>query len=306
MKLQDALADYLLQLDADGRSPHTRDQYERHVRLFADWATTAGHDGEIETVDEKLIARFFVADVTKARADGGPRKASSANALRSSIRVFFGFAHGAGWIARNPARLLRRALAGTPRPRAIPADESERLLAAMAKGTDPESRRDHVLFGTLAATGIRIGSALALDAADIDLDRAEILLRKMKGGHAATVYIPAVWIGPLRAHLATVAPDPVFRARSGTRLSQRQAQRRLEIWCVRSGLPRSYSPHAFRHAFAIRAYEKTRDIGLVQAALAHRSIASTVIYARPTAGQVRAAVGAQVSTSADSQRNMWQ
>ena len=292
MKLQDALADFLVQLDADGRSPHTRDQYARHVRAFAAWAATAGHDGAIESIDERLIARYFVADAAKQRADGGPRKATSANALRTSIRVFFGFAHGAGWIARNPARLLRRALAGTPPPRAIPADESECLLAAMGKGTDPESRRDYALFGTLAATGIRIGSALALDAADIDLDRAEIRLRKMKGGHAATVYIPAVWIGPLRAHVATTDPGPVFRARSGARLSQRQAQRRLEIWCDRAGLPRAYSPHAFRHAFAIRTYEKTRDIGLVQAAPAHRSIASTVVYARPTAGQVRAAVGA--------------
>ena len=61
----------------------------------------------------------------------------------------------------------------------------------MGKGTDSESRRDYALFGKFAATGVSIGSALAPDTADIDLDRAQIHPRKMKGAHASTVYIPA-------------------------------------------------------------------------------------------------------------------
>jgi integrase len=50
-------------------------------------------------------------------------------------------------------------------------------------------------------------------------------------------------------------------------------------------------PHDLRHSFAIRIYRKTRDLLLVQAALRHRSIASTTAYARTDDAAVRAAVG---------------
>ena len=41
----------------------------------------------------------------------------------------------------------------------------------------------------------------------------------------------------------------------------------------------------------MRLYRQTGDIALVQAALCHRSIASTLVYARVDAGRVRAALG---------------
>jgi hypothetical protein len=37
MHLYAALASFLLQLRADGRSPHTVAQYERYVRRFGEW-----------------------------------------------------------------------------------------------------------------------------------------------------------------------------------------------------------------------------------------------------------------------------
>ena len=43
MRVHDALARFLLQLEADGRSPHTLGQYGRHVRLLITWLTQAGH-----------------------------------------------------------------------------------------------------------------------------------------------------------------------------------------------------------------------------------------------------------------------
>ena len=37
MQVQTALDRFLVQLEADGRSPHTIRQYRRHVRLLAAW-----------------------------------------------------------------------------------------------------------------------------------------------------------------------------------------------------------------------------------------------------------------------------
>ena len=46
-----ALDLYEIQLQANGRSPHTMRQYRRHLRLFADWLAANGH------TDVHLIGR---------------------------------------------------------------------------------------------------------------------------------------------------------------------------------------------------------------------------------------------------------
>ena len=55
-------------------------------------------------------------------------------------------------------------------------------------------------------------------------------------------------------------------------------------------IKRAMSPHAFRHAVALRIYDKTGDLAVVQAALGHQSITSTLVYARADARRVRAAL----------------
>ena len=49
MRIDNALDRFLQQLDADGRSIHTINQYRRHVRLLARWAADVGHSGERDT-----------------------------------------------------------------------------------------------------------------------------------------------------------------------------------------------------------------------------------------------------------------
>jgi site-specific recombinase XerD len=49
--------------------------------------------------------------------------------------------------------------------------------------------------------------------------------------------------------------------------------------------------HGLRHSFATNLYRETGDVLLVREALGHRSIASTVVYARPEAARLRALLG---------------
>ena len=42
MKILDALERFVIQLEADGRSPHTVRQYQRHVRALAAWVGRFG------------------------------------------------------------------------------------------------------------------------------------------------------------------------------------------------------------------------------------------------------------------------
>ena len=138
MLLLDALDAYLVQLAADGRSPLTIAQARRHVRLLASFL------GPVELTDLRYedLARFLASDVVRKRSDGRARKASSANSLRSSLRAFLAYAHGAGLAPTNAARLVRRARCGPSRPRALSDGEVAKLLAAFALArTDAERRR---------------------------------------------------------------------------------------------------------------------------------------------------------------------
>ena len=111
MQIQTALSMFLVQLQADGRSPHTIGQYRRHVAAFANWLAQVSHGGAVSAIRHEDIARFLAAPVARTSAHGGgPKAAVTTNALRTSLRMFFGYLHEAGTIPENPARLVRRAL----------------------------------------------------------------------------------------------------------------------------------------------------------------------------------------------------
>ncbi len=275
MHTLDALARYLVQLQADGRSAHTIRQYQRHVRLLAGWLDERGHRGFVGDLDHEDLALFLASPTATACPDGRPKKATSANTLRSSLRTFFGYLHAAGYTPTNPARLIRRARCGTPPPRALSVDEEQRFLAAI-RNAPP---RDRMLFTLMVRSGIRLGSALALNVEDVDLDRREMLLRETKNDRPDVVFVPEALVRPLREYLGDRERGPLFPTRTGGRVSARHAQRRFRVYVEAAGI-RGASPHALRHTFATRLYERTGDIALVQRALGHRSIVSTLVYAR--------------------------
>ena len=288
MQISEALAAYVQQLAADGRSEHTRRQAERHVRLFAGWIG----EKAIEEVRHECLARFLASDAVRLTAVGTPRKPSSANALRSSLRCFFGFVHAAGYTPVNAARLVRRARCGPSRPRALSEGEQARLLAALEQAQTIAERRDRALFHVLLRCGLRVGSAVGLDVGDADLDAGTLHLRRLKAGGEDLVYVPRETAEVLRGYLAGRTSGPLFVSAAGGRLTTRSVHRRLAFWSRRAGLARPVFPHQCRHTFATRVYASTGDLLVTARALCHRSLASTAVYARPAEAAVRDAVRA--------------
>ena len=292
MKILDALDRYLTQIRADGRSEHTAGQYRRHITLLATWLAGRHHSGEVEEIDHETLATFLASPAARERPDHRAKKATSANAMRTSLRTFFRYAHEAGYTRSNPARLIRRALCAPPPPRAMSDDEAGRLLLALSKGVGPEARRDRALFTLMLGSGIRLGSALALEVGDVDLERAELQLRRTKGDVPTSVPLARSVRDQLRGYIEGRSAGALFPGRNGRAMCARHVQRRLALWCGRAGIGRHVKPHDLRHSFAISLYRRTRDLLLVQAALRHRSIASTTVYAKCDEDRVRAALGA--------------
>jgi site-specific recombinase XerD len=287
MQLQAALSMFLVQLEADGRSPHTIGQYRRHVTALAAWLGRR----DAAAVRHEDVAAFLAAPVARTAAHGAPKRAVSMNAMRTSVRCFFRYLHEAGVVAQNPARLVRRARCAPPPPRAFTDDERERLLATLRATRGFEAERDYALVDLLLSTGIRLGSCIALDVEDVDLDAGELRLKTTKGDRPERVFLSRGIADHLRRWLADRDAGPLFTDRRRQRLSPRHVHRRFRHWLRAAGITRAASPHTTRHTFATALLARTGNLALVQAALRHRSITSTMVYAKVAEGAVRAALG---------------
>jgi integrase/recombinase XerC len=272
MKLSTATARFDTQLRADGRSERTRQAYVRDLRKLQGWF---GRDVQVATVEPDILARFL--------ANGNGRQAAlTVNRTKTALRVFFRFLTDAGYLADNPARLIR----STPTNRRVPGylslDEAKRLLSAIPSSDGLIARRDRTMFSLLLGTGIRLGSLVGLNASDVNLAQRTITIRA-KGGREETVFLNPQ-LCRLLGHYIEVAGAvdgaPLFCSRSGTRLGGRQVQLRLKHWVKAAGIPKPVSVHWLRHSFATRLYSQTGDLRLVQRALGHRHITTTEIYVR--------------------------
>ena len=289
MRINEALDLFTVQLEADGRSAHTIRQYQRHVALFETWL---GEAREIENLDHTVVARFLASDAVRRRADGERRKATSANAIRSSMRRFLGYLHEAGLVRENPGRLVRRANTGAPPPRGLTDAEVKRLLAVLDQANGDAAERDRMLVRLMLGTGIRLSSALAIAVENLDLDEGTILLRATKGDRTQTVFLNPDLRVAIAAYIGERTSGPLFPGRDEGRITSRHAQRRFRAWRDRAGIASAVSPHSCRHTCAERLYLSTGDILIVREALGHASLASTLVYARAGERRLRAAMSA--------------
>jgi len=186
--------------------------------------------------------------------------------------------------------VLRMARVGPAPPKGLRTDEVERLLATLVADPAPAARRDHALVAFLLGTGARLSSALALEVGDLDLYGGTAALRELKGGGSMVVHLRPELVALLAKTVGDRRTGPVFAGRDGGRLTARHAQRRFDEWLAKAGIRGRYSPHSLRHTFAMGLYARTGDVLLVKEALGHRSISSTMVYARASVERVRAAV----------------
>lgn len=160
------------------------------------------------------------------------------------------------------------------------------------------------LIGVLAATGLRIGEALKLTLADVDLTRRVLLIRQTKFNKSRHVPISAstacalsVFLSQrLAAGFPTVPTVPVFVNPEGHAYSQaRICSLFLEILRT-SGLrgpmgTRGPRLHDFRHTFAVQRlvtwYRQgallTAKLPLLSTYLGHTTLTGTEVYLQATA-----------------------
>lgn len=143
-------------------------------------------------------------------------------------------------------------------------------LEGLLERSAEESDRDTLLIWLGLKTGARASELLNLRKNDLNAYDKTVFIRGIKGSNDRELPLNRWLFDRLHAYSE--------RIHGGTGdLFPIGYHRFRQIWDLYRPVPKKL--HALRHTFAIRLYQKTKDLRLVQVALGHRNITNTMVYA---------------------------
>jgi integrase len=283
------------QRQAGERTPATRQSFEEYAREWlAGYAGrtgrgfTEGSRRDYERALEQHALPFFrgwrLADIEPRDVRAFAKHLEEQGLAPSSVvknlvplKALLATAAEDGALRTNPAAGLRvngRRAEGDEEPevKAMTRAELGRLLGEL-----PEEWRS--FFELLAHTGLRISEALGLDWADVEFGsrprlrvrrqcyRGDVRRLKTSNGRRdlplSTGMARRLW-----ASRPVGAEGPVFATRTGTRYSDRNVRRVLDLATERAGVE-WVSFHAFRHTCASMLFEGGKNVRQVAEWLGH-------------------------------------
>ena len=265
--LEQSVADYLTLRRSLG---HKLADAERQLRRFVAHLDSIGAD--TVTLD---AAVGFVLD-----PDLDPASSVGAKRLQA-VRGFARWLTGVDGRAEVPPAGLVSYRERHRRPWLFTEDEVRLLMS-----TAPASARCalraatlETLIGLLAVTGLRVGEALRLAPADVDIGDALITVRATKFGKSRQVPVSPSTADALgdyarRRDRAVAAAPTFFATASGAPVAQSHFgstfRRAVDAVGIGSGLPVRPRVHDLRHSFAVRTLVGWHRGGLDVAALLPR------------------------------------
>lgn len=218
-------------------------------------------------------------------------KAASLNRNIAALRAFADFVLRKRWHRRPLADELRtyRVELGAPPPE-LSAEERRRLIA----NVELDGRngwRDRALLELLLNTGVRVGELVSLCRDDVTLRKSVGWLR-VRGDKVHAERRLQLKTRPrtaLENYLDRRGPvagsEPLFVSERRRRLSASAVQQLVKKRLRDIGRG-ELSVHALRHDFAQRFQRDGGDLTATQKVLGHRSIMTTVRYARPSDARI--------------------
>jgi len=273
--------EYLDYLEIEkNRSPKTRENYERYLRLFFSEA----HIRSIKDITEERVRSFRVMLARKNI------KKNTQSYYVIAIRNFLKYLIKRGHNVLSPDAIE---LPKTSRRdiEVLDYGELERLLKS-PKGDDIRSIRDRAILETFFSTGLRLSELCNLPRY-IDLERGEVSVRG-KGDKLRIVFLSEGAKKSIKEYLKK-RTDPeeflfVSLSKSGKplgKITPRSVERLIDRYARSSGIPKKVHPHQLRHSFATDLLINGADLRSVQSLLGHANVSTTQIYTHLTNKELR-------------------
>ncbi len=205
----------------------------------------------------------------------------------AAIKSFFHYLVNRGELADDPTATLDSPKVRKRLPKAISAEDMERLLAEPAREETPKALRDRALLETLYATGLRVTELVSLNVDDVNLASATVRVVRARDKRERLVPIHQRAIEPLQEYLERGRrqllrnPDEtaLFLNHRGKRLTRQGLWLIVKHYVREVGIREEVTPHTLRHTFATHLIDKKADLEYVQELLGHANISTTQVYA---------------------------
>jgi integrase/recombinase XerD len=265
----------LINLWLHGRSPQTQRAYRADAEHLLAYVSKSLSD--VTLADLQEYADFLGLHLAPA----------SRHRRLSAVKSLLVFACRIGYLRFDVGKPLRLPVVRDQlAERILSETEVQRLLAL------ERHPRNQALLFLLYASGVRVSECCSLRWRDTQ-ERGEgsgQITVLGKGGKTNVILLPtSVWKLMTDLRGAAGIDAPVFRSRKGKHLHPTQVRRIVRAAARRAGIEKAVSPHWMRHAHASHALDRGAPIHLVQATLAHSSVATTgrYLHARPADSSTR-------------------
>lgn len=267
----DAISNWDTHLRALGRSDETRYTRTYHLRRFG---------SDHPRIDPWKITANHISDWMGTHGWSPETRRS----YRSSLCMFYRWAHARGYVAADPAFELDKITV----PRAVPRPAPNDVVDDGLRNVDLRVR---LMILILTFTGMRRGETARLHTNQLERDMFGWQLRVIgKGGHERVIPID----DSLAASLRMLPQGWVFPGQINGHLSPAYVGK-----LVSRALGPGWTAHTLRHRYASLAYSVERDIRAVQELLGHASVKTTQIYTYvPRESMRAAAAGAHIGLTA--------
>jgi integrase/recombinase XerD len=163
-------------------------------------------------------------------------------------------------------------------PKILTRDEARALLATPNRYY-PTGQRDLCMIKLMLNAGLRASEVLDLGWHEVDLHTGRLTVRRGKGDRDRQVWVSEPTLELMRAWRERAPASPYcFSTLHGTRIHGQALREMMARRGKKAGITKGVHPHMLRHTYATELYRETKDIRLVQKALGHASLATTMIY----------------------------
>jgi integrase/recombinase XerD len=169
-------------------------------------------------------------------------------------------------------------------PKILTETETDRLLA------QPNRRyfgphRDYLYMRLMLKAGLRASEATSLRKEHVDLMSGKLSVREGKGTKDRTLWIGEEVLEELREWTDRRTEEAensefLLPTRKGTKVATSHLRRSVKRYARDADIEEveRVSPHTLRHTFATRLYRSAGKIRMVQKALGHSDLSTTMIY----------------------------
>jgi len=167
-------------------------------------------------------------------------------------------------------------------------DEQDQLLK-QPNSRYPTGQRNYTILKLMLDTGLRLSELTNLKWRDLELMSGKLMVGEGKGAIDRTLWVSEEvldlltdWkerqVEELKERKIVEKPEYVFTTLKGKKLKNRYVREMVYRTTDKADINKKVSPHTLRHTFATDLYRKTNNIRMVQKALGHSDLSTTMIY----------------------------